>query len=68
MPTLYAAPAHTADPIAISINEAARLAGVGRTRIYQALGYGELPSIKLGRRRLIRVAAVEAWLAKHEAG
>lgn len=55
------------DRLAISINEAARVAGVGRTRIYQALGDGELPSIKLGRRRLIRLSAIEDWLAKHEA-
>ena len=48
--------------------EAARLIGCGRTTLYFLLGPGALPSFTLGRRRLIRIAALEAWIAAREAG
>lgn len=35
--------------------------------LYQLLADGELPSFTLGRRRLIRVAALEEWLLGREA-
>lgn len=53
-------------PIAVSPDEAARLAGVGRTTLYAALAKGDLSSIKIGTRRLIKVAAIHDWLASHE--
>lgn len=52
-------------PLAVAPAEAARLAGVGRSTLYLALKSGALPSIKLGKRRLIRVDALEAWLDSH---
>lgn len=55
-------------PIAVSPVEAARLAGVGRTTLYAALAKGDLPSIKIGTRRLIRVDAIREWLASNETG
>ncbi|MEZ6030763.1 MAG: helix-turn-helix domain-containing protein [Hyphomonadaceae bacterium] len=54
--------------LAVSPAEAARLLGIGRTRLYEELGSGAIPSFHLGRRRLIRVAALEAWMAAREAG
>ena len=36
------------EPYAISISEAARLSGIGRSSIYQAIRRGELPIRKLG--------------------
>jgi excisionase family DNA binding protein len=57
-----------ADPaIAVAPAEAARRAGVGRSTLYLALRSGELPSLKLGRRRLIRLDALDAWLDSHAA-
>ncbi|MEM7238764.1 MAG: helix-turn-helix domain-containing protein [Pseudomonadota bacterium] len=53
-------------PIAVSPNEAARFAGVGRTTLYAALSAGDLKSIKIGTRRLITVDAIRAWLAQNE--
>ena len=53
-------------PIAVSPNEAARLAGVGRTTLYAALAKGDLRSIKIGTRRLILIEAIYEWLAQHE--
>ncbi len=54
-------------PIAVSPGKAARLAGLGRTKLYQALNAGVLPSCKIGSRRLNRVAEIEAWLKRLEA-
>lgn len=54
-------------PIAVSPDEAARIAGIGRTTLYAALAKGDLPSIKIGTRRLIRVDAIRDWLARNEA-
>jgi excisionase family DNA binding protein len=52
--------------LALSVREAAALAGVGRTILYAAVGSGELPSLKVGRRRLIRIESLEAWLKSLE--
>jgi excisionase family DNA binding protein len=57
-----------AEPLAVSPAEAARLAGLGRTSIYTALGSGALKSLKVGKRRLIAVEALRAWLLSHEVG
>jgi excisionase family DNA binding protein len=35
---------------------------LGRTKIYELIGSGELPAIKVGRRTYIRTAEAEAWL------
>ena len=53
-------------PIAVSPDEAARLAGIGRTRLYAALSRGDLKSLKIGTRRLILVQSIHEWLAGHE--
>jgi excisionase family DNA binding protein len=54
------------EPLAVSPGDAARLAGLGRTTIYNALGSGALKSIKIGKRRLITIEALRAWLLAHE--
>jgi excisionase family DNA binding protein len=50
------------DRLAVSPAEAARLAGVGRTTIYEAIGSGALRSLKIGKRRLILIVSLRAWL------
>jgi excisionase family DNA binding protein len=54
------------EPIAVSPADAARLASVGRTTIYEAIGTGELSSLKVGKRRLITVEALRSWLRAHQ--
>jgi hypothetical protein len=40
--------------------DAVRFSGLGRTRLYQLMGCGDLPYVQMGRRRLIpRLALVE---------
>lgn len=53
-------------PIAVSPDEAARLAGIGRTSLYAALAKGNLKSIKIGTRRLIKIEAIHEWLASYQ--
>lgn len=48
--------------IAVSIEEAARRAGLGRSSIYEAVNRGELPMRKLGKRSLILVSDLTAWI------
>jgi excisionase family DNA binding protein len=52
--------------LAVSPAEAGRLAGIGRTTIYQAISCGDLKSLKIGARRLVAVDALREWLLKHE--
>ena len=52
------------DRLAYSIEEAAEAANTGKTALYEALGSGELPARKRGRRTLILAADLRAWLEK----
>ena len=58
--------AYSTPPIAVSPDEAARLAGIGRTSLYAALTKGDLKSIKIGTRRLIKIEAIHEWLASYQ--
>ena len=49
-------------PLAISVDEAARRAGVGRGFLYQEISKGRLRARKAGRRTLITVEDHSAWL------
>lgn len=56
------------EPLAVSIGRATHLSGLGRTKLYEALGAGELSSLKIGNRRLILVDDLRKWLAQHKQG
>ena len=49
--------------LTITVPEAARRLGIGRTLAYEAARQGELPTIRMGTRLLVPVAALEALLA-----
>jgi excisionase family DNA binding protein len=51
------------NPITLSIPEAVRVSGLSRSRVYEALKARELKAVKAGRRTLIPVADLEAYLA-----
>jgi excisionase family DNA binding protein len=51
-------------PIAVSINEACKWAGIGRSSIYQAIRRGELPIRKSGRRSLVLMADLQRWISE----
>lgn len=55
--------------LAVSIPAAAKLAGISRALLFRLLADGNGPrTLAIGRRRLVMVADLEAWLlAKREA-
>ena len=53
-------------PEALSVEEAASAAGVSRTFLYDRISSGELPTVKLGKRRLVRVEVLRGWLKSLE--
>lgn len=55
------------DLTGFSPNQAAKFCGVGRTLLYTAISSGELKSSKIGRRRIITLGAIRAWLQANEA-
>ena len=55
------------EPIAISVNGAAQVLGVGRSSIYGLLKSGRLEAIKIGRRTLLTTASINR-LANGELG
>ena len=62
---------HTPDPgpeprYALSIEEACKSTGVGRTLIYSEIKAGRLTTLKIGRRRLVPVSALRAWLQSYQ--
>ena len=52
--------------LAVSPGEAARISGLGRTTVYEAIGSGALRSLKIGKRRLITIEALTNWLSAAE--
>jgi len=46
------------DPICVSIAEACKLLGIGRTKAYQLLHSQSLESICVGRRRLVKLRSI----------
>jgi excisionase family DNA binding protein len=53
----------TMPPACMSVEMAAEMLGVGRAYAFRLIKEGALASIKLGRRRLIPHAAIEALIA-----
>ncbi|MES2819795.1 MAG: helix-turn-helix domain-containing protein [Pseudomonadota bacterium] len=54
----------TLQPLAVGPEEAARASGHTRSGIYEAIAKGELESFKSGKRRLILVTQLQAWLSR----
>lgn len=50
-------------PLAYSVEQALEIIPVSRTRLYAAIGSGELRTFKDGRRRLVSVRALEEFVA-----
>jgi excisionase family DNA binding protein len=49
-------------PLLVTVEEAARLLGIGRTTMFELIGSGEVKSIRLGRRRLIARRSLEHFV------
>lgn len=54
-------------PLAVSPSDAAKIAGIGRTKLYDEIASSRIRSLKVGKRRLITVEAIKDWLQAREA-
>ena len=55
----------TGDRLAVCIEDAAELVGLGRDTLYRLLLVtGEIPSFKVGGRRLVPVAGLREWVER----
>lgn len=51
------------EALAVSINDAAKALGLGRTSIYAMIADGRLEAFKLGRRRLVKADSIPRLIA-----
>jgi excisionase family DNA binding protein len=49
----------------LTVVDAARHLGISRSKVYELLADGELPSVRIGRTRRIALAALEEFIAEH---
>ncbi len=55
-------------PLVCTVEQAGRLLGISRTLAYELAGQGELPALRLGRRIVVPLAALDALLAQAGVG
>ena len=57
------------DPICVRVNDAARMIGVGRTKLYELIAAGEVETVKLGKSTRITTASLHDLIRRRrEAG
>lgn len=59
---------HPPTPLLLTVVEAARLLGVGRSTAYELLAAGQLESVHIGRSRRVPVVAVENYVESLRSG
>lgn len=50
-------------PLAVSVGEAARLVGCGRSKLYELIREGRIRTLKIGRRTLVPVTALQVFVS-----
>ena len=56
-----------AAPICVRVNDAARMIGVGRTKLYELISSGELETVKIGKATRITTASLHKLVERHRA-
>ena len=54
------------DKLLLKISEAGEMIGVGRSRMYEMVYTGEIPSIRIGKSIRIPVDALRKWVEERE--
>ena len=57
----------TVEPICVRVNDAARMIGVGRTKLYELISSGELETIEIGKATRITTASLHRLVERHRA-
>jgi excisionase family DNA binding protein len=52
------------DPVTVTVPDAMKYSGLGRTKIYDLISKGEIKSVRVGTRRLVVFASLKARLTK----
>lgn len=52
------------DRIAVSVDEARRAIGIGKTKLYELINDGSLKTFTVGRRRLVTTASINALVGQ----
>jgi excisionase family DNA binding protein len=55
-------------PLAVRIREACRLTGIGRSKLYELIGAGEIKIVKVGTITLIPVQSLQSFLEMRKDG
>lgn len=61
-------PDHRAKPLTVRIRDACRMTGIGRSKLYELIGEGEIETIKIGTITLVPVAGLEDFLHRQKCG
>jgi len=56
------------DRLLLRPEEAARVLGIGRSKLFELLAAGELPVVRIGRSTRIPAPALQRWVEQHTAG
>lgn len=51
-------------PLCVRVNVAARMIGLGRTKLYELIGNGEIEAIKVGKATLVTTASLNAMIER----
>lgn len=54
-------------PLCVRVNVAARMMGIGRTKLYELIGNGEVDAIKVGKATLVTTASLNAMIERRRA-
>ena len=56
----------TPERLLLRIPEVAEVLGIGRTKIYEMIATGELPTVRFGRAVRVSVNTLQKWVAERE--
>lgn len=55
------------EPICVRVNDAARMIGIGRTKLYELISSGELETVKIGKATRITTDSLHRLVERHRA-
>jgi excisionase family DNA binding protein len=55
------------EPICVKINDAARMIGIGRTKLYELISTGEVETVKIGKATRITTASLHEFVRRRRA-